>query len=262
MTTLELRAYGRAVGIRAPDGVLQLIRDRLPPAYQPTAKPAERTWAVQREGRRNWVAFADGAQLSEHDEQVSATEAMLSDLELWVAERARRAVFVHAGCAVAGGRAIVMPGYSYSGKTSLTAALVRAGATYYSDEFAVLDHRGAVRPYPRPLSMRTTANATRRVPVGELRGETGRGPAPVGLIAALRYDAGDGFVVTPSVGSRAALLLVQHAVPARLRPRATLNAIRHASDGAVAVVGTRGEADDAASALLEMLPALQSSATA
>jgi hypothetical protein len=30
------------------------------------------------------------------------------------------------------------------------AELVRAGATYYSDEFAVLDSRGRVHPFPRP----------------------------------------------------------------------------------------------------------------
>jgi uridine kinase len=41
---------------------------------------------------------------------------------------------------------IAIPGRSFSGKTSLVTALVRAGAVYYSDEFAVIDRDGLVRP--------------------------------------------------------------------------------------------------------------------
>ena len=37
------------------------------------------------------------------------------------------------------GRAIVIPGRTFSGKSTLVAELVRAGATYYSDEYAVED---------------------------------------------------------------------------------------------------------------------------
>jgi hypothetical protein len=33
---------------------------------------------------------------------------------------------------------------SYSGKTTLVSELIRAGATYYSDEYAVIDERGRV----------------------------------------------------------------------------------------------------------------------
>src|ERR687894_479249 len=46
-----------------------------------------------------------------------------------------------------GGRALVRPGPSLSGKTTLVAALVRSGAAYLSDEFAVLDPEGRVHPY-------------------------------------------------------------------------------------------------------------------
>ena len=43
-------------------------------------------------------------------------------------------------------RAIVMPGASFAGKTTLVRAWLEAGATYYSDEFAVLDRAGRVHP--------------------------------------------------------------------------------------------------------------------
>jgi len=236
--TLTLRAYGRTVELAGSKAVLELARERLPPSYRPASGRAERQWSVESE---------DGL------------EAVLSSLELWVAEHARRAVFVHAGCVVAGGLAILIPGYSHSGKTSLTAALVRAGALYYSDEFAVIDRHGLVRPYARPLSTRTGSGAaprgtaaTKRVPVTELGGRIGRGPAQVGLITLLRYDQA-GWDVTPASRADAGMYLLQNAVAAQSRPRACLNAIQEATTNVIALSGTRGEADEAAEILLEMV---------
>ena len=70
---------------------------------------------------------------------------------------APRRVFVHAGAVAWQGRAIIIPGASLSGKSTLVAELVRAGATYLSDEFAVLDSR---RPgLPLPKGNRLASNA-------------------------------------------------------------------------------------------------------
>src|SRR4051794_20574153 len=65
----------------------------------------------------------------------------------------------------------VIPRVSHSGKTTLVAALVRAGATYYSDEYAVFDAQGSVHPYARPLGIRDgNGDRPRRCPVQELGG--------------------------------------------------------------------------------------------
>ena len=80
-------------------------------------------------------------------------EALERDLQLYVAEQALRRVFVHAGVVGWRGRAIVIPGRTMSGKTTPVRALARAGATYYSDEYAVLDERGRVHPYLKPMSI-------------------------------------------------------------------------------------------------------------
>jgi len=81
-------------------------------------------------------------------------EAFETDLQLYVAEMAPRRLFVHAGVVGWRGQAIIIPGRTFTGKTTLVAALVKAGATYYSDEYAVLDVRGRVHPYARPLGIR------------------------------------------------------------------------------------------------------------
>jgi len=72
-----------------------------------------------------------------------------------IAETAHDRFFVHAGVVGWNGRAIVIPGQSKIGKTTLVEEFLRIGATYYSDEFAVFDRRGYVHPFARPLRVRT-----------------------------------------------------------------------------------------------------------
>ena len=200
-----------------------------------------------------WMAYDDDG-LGGGVDIADGVELLLSSLELWVAEHAKDRVFVHAGCAVHNGRAIVIPGRTMSGKSSLALALVRAGASYFSDEFAVLDRRGRVHPYPRPLSIRPYDGSARvRLPVGDVDGPVGSGSAVVGLIAHLRYDAAGGWAVEDLSAGRAALALIDNTVAARSRPRAMLTAVGQATTMAKAVAGTRGDADDAARRLLELL---------
>ena len=253
--SLTLRAYGRTVGVTGAEEVVSWIESQLPPAYRRVEQEPERRWSV-REVAGRWVASAEDAELWIAEEPIEAAEAVLSDLELWVAERARRFIFVHGGCAAVDGRAVVLPGYSRSGKTSLTTALVRGGAVYYSDEYAVLDSRGFVRPYPRPLSVRSPTERTpRRVAVESLPGKVGRGPAEVALVADLIYDESQGLAFEALPRRLGMLRLLRHTIPALSRPRASLLAVERATAGAEAIGGTRGDAEHAAEILLGMLSA-------
>ena len=67
----------------------------------------------------------------------------------------------------------MLPAPSFGGKTTLVAALVRAGAIYYSDEFAVLDEQGFVHPYAKPLSIRGADNWQVNHSVASLGGVVG-----------------------------------------------------------------------------------------
>jgi len=59
---------------------------------------------------------------------------------------------VHAGVVAQGSSAIVVPGSSGTGKSTLVAACVAAGFSYVSDEALCLDSRGSrVVAYPRPM---------------------------------------------------------------------------------------------------------------
>jgi hypothetical protein len=251
--TLLLRAYGRTVGVTGPIEALDIVHDRLPPSYRITHREPQRRWRIAARGGM-WRCDNDDDQLALVDNVVTASEIVLSDLELWVAEHAQRHIFVHAGCVVVDDRAVLIPGRSMSGKTSLTAALIRAGATYWSDEYAVLDARGQVRPYPRRLAIRPyDGGAPHRVTASDIGSPAGRGPRPVGLVVVLRYDATAGWDVQPLTRGQAVLQLLDNTIPARSRPRAVLSALDRATEHATCLAGTRGDADATAQIVLENL---------
>jgi serine kinase of HPr protein (carbohydrate metabolism regulator) len=152
---------------------------------------------------------------------------------------------VHAGVVGWRGRAILVPGRSRSGKTTLVAELVKAGALYLSDEFAVLDRRGRVHPFAKPLSIRGPGGCdahARTWPAQELGGTVGTQPLPVGLVVLAEHQPGASWRPDRLGRGQAVLELLAHTVPARLRPEAALTALERAVASATVLRGVRGEA--------------------
>lgn len=166
-----------------------------------------------------------------------------------MAWRAPHHVFVHAGVVGWRGAAIVLPGRSRAGKTTLVEALVRAGADYYSDEFAVLDLHGRVHPFAVPLRRRRP-DGRERITVETIGGRTPTVALPVKLVAIASYLAGSRWrprSVSPAVGM---LALMDNTVGARRSPEWTMPILRLAIEGATIWRSRRGEADAVAQALL------------
>lgn len=63
---------------------------------------------------------------------------------------------VHAGAVRIGGYAVLLPGSTNTGKSALVAELLRLGAEYLSDEYALIDAKGQVHSYPRPRLLRNS----------------------------------------------------------------------------------------------------------
>lgn len=164
-----------------------------------------------------------------------------SEVRLHVALRAPGKVFVNAGVVVQHGRALVLPGPSLSGTTTLVKALVAAGADYYSDTYAVFDGDGLVHPYPCRLG------TTPLTPVTS--------PVPVGLVALAPYQPYARWEPEVRTGGAGALALLAHAVRFREQPELTLHTVRRALAGAKILAGQRGEAVETALALLDTLVA-------
>jgi hypothetical protein len=179
-----------------------------------------------------------------------------AQLRAYIALHSPDRVFVHAGVVAQGGRAILIAGRSFTGKTTLVAELVRAGATYYSDEYAPLDADGLVHPYPKPLSIRLDGRIGTRHDVATLGGSPGTEPIPVGLVVVTQYKPGATWEPETLSSGEAVLALLSNTVPAQDRPEETMQALRHAIDdsGALALAGERGDAADVARQILASMP--------
>jgi hypothetical protein len=78
--------------------------------------------------------------------------------------------FLHAAAVAVNGRAIAMPAFPGTGKSTLTLALTQRGLDYLSDELAPLDLQArSVEPYSRALCLKTLPPFPCSVPDGTLR---------------------------------------------------------------------------------------------
>lgn len=164
---------------------------------------------------------------------------------------------IHSGAVVWAERAILLPGSTHSGKSSLVAELVRRGATYFSDEFALIDPDGCVHPYPRPLLLRN--GLPRQVPVlpEKLNASVGNAAAPVGWIFALRYEPDCSWQVVPVPQSEAVLTLLKNTPHFLAESPGMLESFQKVASGAKCYAGRRPDVVQAAD---EILRSIQDSA--
>jgi len=198
--------------------------------------------AESRPGHAAYSLLCGDRTIASAHELSSIVAALETDLDHYVAQHAKTHVFVHAGVVAWKGRAVVIPGRSRSGKSSLVAALVRGGARYLSDEYAVLDARGRVHPYPRAVGLRVDDNRVQRVTAEELGGTVARRAVPVGLIVLTRYRPGATWQPARISPGRALLALLRNSVAVKAQPRRTMEVLARVARDAIAFSGTRGEA--------------------
>jgi len=244
-------AYGVAFEIGVDDPRLRAaVCARFPPGWRASRRPPSVRFTLAHDARSPGLAVRmEGRLLARRLTHVQALDVLESELQLTVARLARPEVFVHAGVVAVDGRALLVPGRSGAGKTTLVRALVAAGATYYSDEYAVLDAEGRVHPYARRPSVRVRAGGKERHPVPRGRG---RRPVPIGLVVETRYRPGARWSPVPLSGGERVLALLANTVPARDRPAEVLAVLARASEHAVGVRSDRGPAGRTAAALLAL----------
>jgi hypothetical protein len=256
---LWFASYGLTVALKVdPPGLLDEVRHCLPPGWTPARRcAAGHLVSIERvergaAGAVNRVT-AGGELIVETASWPEALHCLESHLQLYVAEWGRQRIFVHAGVVGHRGKAILLPGRSFSGKSTLVAALLKAGAEYLSDEYAVLDPAGQVHPYPRRLSMRADdGSKVRRMTAEDFCSRTCLGPLPVGLVAVTRYSPGRTRLASTSRGW-AAMAMIKNTIPIRSRPGPSLEVIQRSLADALCLRGKRGDAKHAAEWLISVV---------
>lgn len=253
-----VRSYGVKLGIRSnnPSTLARVLKD-FPGVWKKCdAKTVDRVYSifVGNKTRRFHHLYADHIRISRSSNIERLLTTLDSDLRIFVAEFAKRRVFVHAGVVGWKGQAIVIPGRSFTGKSTLVAELIRAGATYYSDEYAVFDSRGRVHPFPKPLELRSNGGFTQtRVHPSEIGGRSGKSPLPVGLVLMTRYREGARWQPRRLTSGKSVLGLLSNTVSARRDPGRALETLERVAANAEVLRGVRGNATSIVPALLKRI---------
>lgn len=259
----SMKCFGVRTGVRANDSaLLEQLRARMPADARPyKGAVVDSCFSAVLGGiahgsrtRRFHLLYHNHEQLYRGHHLDRLFELYESYLRLSIAALAPRRTFVHAGVVGWKGRAILLPGRSLAGKTTLTAELVRAGASYFSDEYAVLDECGRVHPFRKPLSVRASRTARQvDVPVEEIGGHAAKRPLPVGLVVMSRYKPGATWRPRPLSPGKGALAMLEHAVNGRLVPQRVMASIHRVACEAAVVRTSRDEASEVAPRLLRMV---------
>ncbi len=255
---ISFRAYGLRIGIRTNNpAVLARLTQCFPVRWKLSPSPVvDYLYSVvipegQFDLQPSNLLYANERSLAQTPNLDDLRMEFYIDLHSYVARETKQRVFLHAGVVGWRGQGILIPGKNFSGKTNLVMALLRAGATYYSDEFAVLNLQGRVHPYPTPLHVREAGLPQPTVcPVERLGAKAGKGHLPIGLVVVSEYRRGAKWQPRPLSNGQAVLALLANVMSIRHAPEVTMPLLRQVVSAATLLKGVRGEADETADSIL------------
>ena len=256
---LAFLAYGVKLELRIPEALLsQLAWPIVPGAELAGEGQTDAVLTVEErqsgEGETRYEIVENGTVLSAVTSLEAATYAVESWAQLTVATLAKELVFVHAGVVAWKDRAVVVPGRSLSGKSTLVLSFVEHGARYYSDEYAVFDSEGRIHPYWRLPKLRVTSDQKLATSLlgGALSGAPPK-PIPLGWVLISRYEADSPWHPRRLSYGSTLLGLLDNTVPLRCRPEQSVKVLARAVKNAQGFEGLRGEAGAFAEQVLASL---------
>lgn len=256
---IHFKAYGVSVGIEFPadfssDELIKTITDSIP-LNSEIIRPTEAKQNFKIRNKKN-----NKLTLQKNDEtkltvenKIQLLERLESQIRLTVAEHAVSKVFIHAGVVCLKNRAIIIPARSFKGKTTLVVELVKAGATYYSDEYAVADENGFIYPFPKTLSVRGIIDDYTQLErtVEFYGGRAGSKPIRTGIILVSEFIKKSHWKPQLISQGEAVLELINNTIPIRNRPEFSLNILNKLANDAVSIKTKRGEAKRFAGKLIK-----------
>ena len=259
---IKFQFYGVKIGIRAGrkthlEKTLERLERIFPNGLQPISEmEIEYLFRIKTRRGGKFDLYRNEEKLIENSVEEFFYDFLESRIRVTIGEFAVGRVFLHAGVIGWQGKAIIIPGRSFAGKTTLVAALLKKGAQYYSDEYAVLDADGCVEPFPKWLSMRGIIDDYTQLdcPVESLGGIVGTKAIPVGLVVLAEYQKKKKMPKKwqPKRMSRGQgiMEIIPHTMPITNKPKETLNVLNNLASRAIIVKTVRGEADEFAEILL------------
>ncbi|MGH9947139.1 MAG: hypothetical protein ACRD6X_08075 [Pyrinomonadaceae bacterium] len=199
--------------------------------------------------------FQDGVELARTESETRFFKFFNGVVRLAVAGNSVDRVFVHAGVIGWKGRAVVIPGTSHSGKTTLVAEFLKLGAVYFSDEYAILDLDGKVHPFARPLLMRgqNGVYSENIVAVETISDKIAVEPWEIGAVLITEFQSeAEWKPEALSIGG-GILETIPHAIPISSDAKLAMRVLSKAYERAIIVKSPRGDAAAAARIMADFL---------
>ena len=260
---LKFQAFGVKIGIEAEatthlEKVFELLEKVFPNGLEKTCeREIEFHFRIAPKKRKKLDFYLNDEKVIENTSEEAFYGLVESQIRITIAEFAVGKVFLHAGVVGWKGHAIVIPATSFSGKTTLVAALVKKGALYYSDEYAVLDSSGNVEPFPKWLSLRGIIDSYTQMDcsVESIGGVAGKETIPVGMVLIAKYKEEKKI---PKIwkprrlsDGQGIMEILKHTLPIRNKPEFVLEILNKVARRAIIIKTIRGEADEFAELLLK-----------
>ena len=238
--TVAVSYFGVSIAVECRTGDALAVSACLPPGSKPVnPAEAEHRFALDSlpEDENLFTVKRGRSRKGSRQPLNSALRILQKEIYLCVAEHSRNYVFIHAGVVAWNNRAVIFPGFSHAGKSTLAWSLVQAGAVYYSDEYAVFDEKGAIHPFALPINLRMPGGERRTV----IPDRVGSAPLEPGLIVFARYRPEAIWCPRPLRPGESMLRLIQHSIAIRSNPELVLPVLKNITLRARAYVGTRGD---------------------
>jgi hypothetical protein len=254
--TFEICAYGSCIRFKPGDAESLSILDRFVfpsfPRFQATREDADLEICLDEVGGV-YRLTGDGVVLSSAPDPIEIVGNLIQAIDKTIVENLTTLRAVHAGVVVWREQAMLFPGSTHAGKSTLVAELLRRGATYFSDEYAMVDPEGFVHPYPRPLLMRYGSPDQRPMLASERNAEIGENAAPISWIFALQYDPRAALTLKEVPQSLALVFLLGNTPHALEQSPDMVSTFRRAVSGARCFAGNRNDAEEAVDQILQLV---------
>lgn len=267
-----LSALGALVALDAADGADELL-DALGPLIVDGPDRADvARWTVEEDADGWWFRPPGGAAPSVRATPAELLGPVVRRCNHLVARHSPH-IAVHAGGIEACGRGVLLAGPTETGKSTLTAGLVLAGARYLSDEAVGIEPDGRLLSYPKPLTLdpgshdlfpnlaelavgTSAADAGQwQVPVPAIREDAVAPGAPLIHVMLHRYEPGARTSMTEISRAEALYDLCRLNFRFRRRARQSLDTLAAAVRGARCHRLVSGDLDAAVASVLDTVDA-------
>ena len=251
-------SYGAHIEFSSPDeGLLAAgiarVRSSLLGNLRPIpAGKNDVVFEIKKVGRK-YLLKRNGDELTWGESRKSFLKYFEAVVRLSVAEFSPELVFLHAGVVGWQGKGIVLPADSYQGKSTLVSELVRLGAEYYSDDFAIADARGHVHPFPRAISMRArdASGTPYELHPSSMGAVIGDRPIQIGMVFLTKYRPHARWRPRVLSLGEGVLQTVPFTLPINRAPERSLQVLNRIARNAIIATSDRGDARRTARLLLD-----------